>query len=565
MSWLLEPFGYHYMLNAMWVSALVGGVCAFLSCYLMLKGWSLIGDALSHSIVPGVAGAYMLGLPFALGAFLSGSLAAGSMLFLQQRSRLKEDAIIGLIFSSFFGIGLFMVSLNPTSVNIQTIILGNILAIAPEDIIQLAAIGFISMAILLLKWKDLMVTFFDEHHARSIGLNTPRPEAAVLYPAGRLHRGGAADHRRLSGHLRGGHSRGYRVVVNRSLPAPAGYRRVYRQPDQFLRRLAQLLSRRRHRRHYRGRANAAVPHHLYLRAEARPAGQPPPRQGGRMLNLFLAPFQFPFMVNAIAISIVVAIPCALLSVFLVLKGWALMGDAMSHAVFPGVVLAYIIGIPFAIGAFIAGLLCAVTTGFLDDNSRLKRDTIMGIVFSGMFGAGLVLYVAIQSDVHLDHILFGDMLGISLRDIGQTTAIALVIALIIGLKWRDFLLHAFDPTQAKASGLRGGLLHYGLLCMIALTIVATLQSVGIILSISLLIAPGAIALLLVRRFIHALLLAVAVAIGCSAGGVWLAFYLDSAPAPTIVVLFTALFVVAFVASTIRDSQKQKTSAIIPGGG
>ena len=275
-----------------------------------------------------------------------------------------------------------------------------------------------------------------------------------------------------------------------------------------------------------------------------------------MLNLFLAPFQFPFMVNAIAISIVVAIPCALLSVFLVLKGWALMGDAMSHAVFPGVVLAYIIGIPFAIGAFIAGLLCAVTTGFLDDNSRLKRDTIMGIVFSGMFGAGLVLYVAIQSDVHLDHILFGDMLGISLRDIGQTTAIALVIALIIGLKWRDFLLHAFDPTQAKASGLRGGLLHYGLLCMIALTIVATLQSVGIILSIS---------LLLVRRFIHALLLAVAVAIGCSAGGVWLAFYLDSAPAPTIVVLFTALFVVAFVASTIRDSQKQKTSAIIPGGG
>ena len=172
MGWLLEPFGYHYMLNAMWVSALVGGVCAFLSCYLMLKGWSLIGDALSHSIVPGVAGAYMLGLPFALGAFLSGGLAAGSMLFLQQRSRLKEDAIIGLIFSSFFGIGLFMVSLNPTSVNIQTIILGNILAIAPEDIIQLAAIGFISMAILLLKWKDLMVTFFDEHHARSIGLNT---------------------------------------------------------------------------------------------------------------------------------------------------------------------------------------------------------------------------------------------------------------------------------------------------------------------------------------------------------------------------------------------------------
>lgn len=174
MVWLTEPFHYQYMLNAMWVSALVGGVCAFLSCYLMLKGWSLIGDALSHSIVPGVAGAYMLGLPFALGAFLSGGLAAGSMLFLNQRTRLKEDAIIGLIFSSFFGIGLFMVSLNPASVNIQTIVLGNILAIAPEDILQLAMIGFTSLLILLIKWKDLMVTFFDENHARSVGLNPTR-------------------------------------------------------------------------------------------------------------------------------------------------------------------------------------------------------------------------------------------------------------------------------------------------------------------------------------------------------------------------------------------------------
>ncbi|EAA7089376.1 TPA: iron/manganese ABC transporter permease subunit SitC [Salmonella enterica] len=174
MNWLVEPFGYQYMLNAMWVSAMVGGLCAFLSCYLMLKGWSLIGDALSHSIVPGVAGAWMLGLPFSLGAFLSGGLAAGSMLFLNQRSRLKEDAIIGLIFSSFFGVGLFMVSLNPMSVNIQTIILGNVLAIAPADIAQLAIIGAVSLTILLLKWKDLMVVFFDETHARSIGLNPSR-------------------------------------------------------------------------------------------------------------------------------------------------------------------------------------------------------------------------------------------------------------------------------------------------------------------------------------------------------------------------------------------------------
>jgi manganese/iron transport system permease protein len=169
---LLLPFQYNYMTNAMWVSALVGGVCAFLSVYLMLKGWSLIGDALSHSIVPGVAGAYMLGLPFALGAFAAGGLAAGAMLFLNQRSGLKEDAIIGLIFTSFFGLGLFMVSLSPMSVSVQTITMGNILAITPEDTLQLAIIGFVSLAVLLAKWKDLMVTFFDENHARSIGIKT---------------------------------------------------------------------------------------------------------------------------------------------------------------------------------------------------------------------------------------------------------------------------------------------------------------------------------------------------------------------------------------------------------
>lgn len=166
------PFQYSYMINAMWVSALVGGVCAFLSVFLMLKGWSLIGDALSHSIVPGVAGAYLLGLPFALGAFVAGGLAAGAMLFLNQRSGLKEDAVIGLIFTSFFGLGLFIVSLSPMSVSVQTITMGNILAITPGDTLQLALIGLISLAVLLAKWKDLMVTFFDENHARSIGINT---------------------------------------------------------------------------------------------------------------------------------------------------------------------------------------------------------------------------------------------------------------------------------------------------------------------------------------------------------------------------------------------------------
>ena len=273
------------------------------------------------------------------------------------------------------------------------------------------------------------------------------------------------------------------------------------------------------------------------------------------LTTLLEPFQFDFMLNALAVSAIVAVPCALLSVFLVLKGWALMGDAMSHAVFPGIVLAWMAGIPLAIGAFIAGLFCAVATGYLDDNSRIKRDTLMGIVFSGMFGAGLVLYVSIQSDVHLDHILFGDMLGVSLTDILQTALIALGIALVIGLKWKGLLLHAFDPNQARASGLNTTLLHYGLLCMIALTIVATLKSVGIILSISLLIAPGAIAILLTRRFAQALMLATVLSVITSFLGVYLSFFIDSAPAPTIVVLFTVIFIMAFVYTTMRDRRSE----------
>ncbi|QDY71685.1 metal ABC transporter permease [Qingshengfaniella alkalisoli] len=177
---MLEPFQYGYMMNAMWVSALVGGVCAFLSAYLMLKGWSLIGDALSHSVVPGVAGAYMLGLPFSVGAFLAGGMAAGAMLFLSDRSGLKIDVIIGLIFTTFFGLGLFLVSIQPMSVSIQTITMGNILAITPEDTLQLVLIGAISLIVLLAKWRDLMVTFFDESHARTIGLR-PRLLKAVFF------------------------------------------------------------------------------------------------------------------------------------------------------------------------------------------------------------------------------------------------------------------------------------------------------------------------------------------------------------------------------------------------
>ncbi|NKL01456.1 iron chelate uptake ABC transporter family permease subunit [Rhizobium leguminosarum bv. viciae] len=278
-----------------------------------------------------------------------------------------------------------------------------------------------------------------------------------------------------------------------------------------------------------------------------------------VVETLLSPFQFGFMVNALVISVLVAIPMALLSCFLVLKGWSLMGDAISHAVFPGVVIAYIVGIPFAVGAFVAGMFCAIATGFLKDNSRIKQDTVMGIVFSGMFGLGLVLYVKIQSDVHLDHILFGDMLGVSWRDIGQSAVIAAITAVILGVKWKDFLLHAFDPAQARAVGLRINLLHYGLLALISLTIVGALQAVGIILSIAMLIAPGAIAFLLTRRFSTMLLLSVAIAVIGSFVGVYLSFFIDSAPAPTIVLVLAIGFVLAFIHAT-RGTARVEESPI-----
>lgn len=272
-----------------------------------------------------------------------------------------------------------------------------------------------------------------------------------------------------------------------------------------------------------------------------------------LFDVLASPFQFEFMQYALAISVLIAVPAALLSCFLVLKGWSLMGDAISHAVLPGVVVAYIIGIPFGIGAFVAGMACALATGYLAENSRIKQDTVMGIVFSGMFGLGLVLYVAIRSTVHLDHILFGDMLGITLSDLVETASIATVISSILIVRWRDFMLHAFDPAQARAVGLPVRLLHYGLLCLISLTIVGVLKAVGIILAIAMLIAPGAIAFLLTRKFSTMMLLAVAIAVTASFLGVYLSFFIDSASAPTIVLLMTVMFLLAFVRSSRRNAK------------
>ncbi|GGD07319.1 metal ABC transporter permease [Aureimonas glaciei] len=269
------------------------------------------------------------------------------------------------------------------------------------------------------------------------------------------------------------------------------------------------------------------------------------------LDLALMPFGFPFMRDALIIATLVAVPAALLSCYLVLKGWSLMGDAISHAVLPGIVLSYLAGLPLAVGAFSAGMVCALATGYLKENSRIKQDTVMGVVFSGMFGLGIVLYTKIETDVHLDHILFGDMLGVLPGDLVQSAVIALVVTLLIAWKWRDLLLHAFDPQHAQAIGLPVKLLHYGLLVVLSLTIVAALKATGIILTISLLIAPGAIAFLLTRRFGAMLLTAVGVAVVAAFTGVYASFFINSAPAPTIVLVLTLVFIAAFLRTVWRQ--------------
>lgn len=273
-----------------------------------------------------------------------------------------------------------------------------------------------------------------------------------------------------------------------------------------------------------------------------------------MIETLLQPFQFPFMQNAFFIMMMIAVPTSLLSCYMVLKGWSLMGDAISHAVLPGVVGAYIFGVPLIIGAFFAGIFCALATGFLSENSRVKQDTVMGIVFSGMFGFGIVMYTKVSTEVHLDHILFGNMLGVGEVDLWTAGLIALVVSVALIAKRRDLMLHAFDPVQAQAVGLRVGWLHYGLLALISLTIVATLSAVGIILSIGLLIAPGAIAFLVTQQFGRMLPIAVGVTTLASVLGVYASFYLDSAPAPTIILILTAIFIAAFVRANILTRRR-----------
>ncbi len=272
----------------------------------------------------------------------------------------------------------------------------------------------------------------------------------------------------------------------------------------------------------------------------------------------VAPLSHEFMQRGLLVAVIVGIVCAVLSCFLILKGWSLMGDAVSHAVLPGIVLAQILGLPLAAGAFVAGLSCSLAIGYLKENSRVKEDTVMGIVFSGMFALGLVMFVKVESDQHLLHILFGNMLGVRWTDIAETAAIALPTVAIMLAKRKDFLLVAFDAAHARAIGLPVRWLNFGLLMLLALTIVAALKAVGIILVVAMLIAPGAIGFLTTRRFDAMLAVAITVATVSSVIGTILSYHLDGSTGPCIVVV-QAVFFLAALAFNLRRSARRAAVA------
>lgn len=271
-------------------------------------------------------------------------------------------------------------------------------------------------------------------------------------------------------------------------------------------------------------------------------------------DIFAEPLGFAFMQRALLIAIITGAVCSVLSCYLVLKGWSLMGDAVSHAVLPGIVIAYVLGLPLAVGAFAAGLGCATATGYLKENSRVKEDTVMGIVFSGMFGFGLVLFTKVETDQHLNHILFGDLLGVSTRDLIENGLVAGITLLAVLIKRRDFLLYSFDPQHAQAIGLPVRMLHYGLLILLSLTIVASLKAVGIILVVAMLIAPGATAYLLANRFDHMLIIAAASSIVSGIAGTIISFHINGATGPCIVLFQTGLFLLAFAWSSVSSRRR-----------
>ncbi|AGA65009.1 Manganese ABC transporter, inner membrane permease protein SitD [Liberibacter crescens BT-1] len=275
-----------------------------------------------------------------------------------------------------------------------------------------------------------------------------------------------------------------------------------------------------------------------------------------LLDHYLLPLKLPFMQNSLLIALTIAIPMAMLSCLLILKRWSLIGDGISHSILPGVVLAYIIRIPLEIGAFAAGMFCSLSVGYLKNKSSIKDDTLLGIVFSGMFALGVMMMVKVESDVHLEHILFGDMLGISSSDLLNTALIALITFVFLILKGADLMLCAFDPQHARAICLPLKFLHYGLLISISLVVVGALKSTGLILSIALLILPGSIAYLIARTYKSMIIISIAVAVICCFIGVYFSFFINSAPAPTIVLTMTTTFITAAIYSNLRSYRLSK---------
>ena len=271
-------------------------------------------------------------------------------------------------------------------------------------------------------------------------------------------------------------------------------------------------------------------------------------------HIFLDPFAYDFMQRAAIVSVLIASCCAVFSCFLVLKGWSLMGDAISHALLPGLVIAAILPAPLLLGAFAAGLLCALSIGALKQNSRVKEDAVMGIVFSGMFALGLVMITHVETDLHLMHILFGNVLGVSPQELVQISALCLITIAIILIKRKDFMLYCFDPVQAKVAGLNVNALHFGLLALLSLTIVASLKASGLILVVAMLIAPGASAFLLSKSFGKMMVIALIIAICSALSGLLLSFHYDTATAPMMVCMQSAIFCVTLITQSLLQTQK-----------